>query len=455
MSAKTTGVGDVLTVGFATTVCMWTCGFFTHQPGFAAPSVIVFFGMLVLLLAGGVAAGRFSNRGWIAGLGSGLVAGLLNLLILGSVIGQNIASGDLVTAVVWVPTAIVISMGLGGIGAALGTLWRRGRTTAVNWPFAFSLVTIVATTVLLSVGGMVTGYEAGLAVPDWPNTEGYNMFLYPLSKMTGGIYFEHAHRLLGSLVGLTTLTLMIYLIASRCTPAVRNIAIIAFVMVVAQGIMGGLRVTGRFTLSTEAVDMAPSTALAAAHGVFGQMFFATLAVLATMLTRTWQSDATAFPRRGIGMDRALGWVALATLLVQLVTGALVRHFAMLTTGLVLHVTGAVIVLGLVGLFAVRAWGLNIEEKTRAVRKLGLVLLIVCGAQLLFGLIAFVVILVEQQGAAPQTVQVLLTTLHQTTGALLLGVTASLVAWHYRLLIPLEQQTNSIATATSYSTAGAS
>jgi len=31
---------------------------------------------------------------------------------------------------------------------------------------------------------------------DWPNSYGYNMFLYPFSRMTR-IYYEHAHRLLG------------------------------------------------------------------------------------------------------------------------------------------------------------------------------------------------------------------------------------------------------------------
>ena len=33
---------------------------------------------------------------------------------------------------------------------------------------------------------MVTGMNAGLSVPDWPDTFHYGMFLFPLAHMTGG-----------------------------------------------------------------------------------------------------------------------------------------------------------------------------------------------------------------------------------------------------------------------------
>ncbi|MBI3799408.1 MAG: hypothetical protein HY268_20880 [Deltaproteobacteria bacterium] len=70
-----------------------------------------------------------------------------------------------------------------------------------------ALLTAVATFPLLFVGGLVTSTGAGLAVPDWPTTFGYNMFLYPWSKMVGGIFYEHSHRLLGSAVGFLTILL--------------------------------------------------------------------------------------------------------------------------------------------------------------------------------------------------------------------------------------------------------
>ena len=63
----------------------------------------------------------------------------------------------------------------------------------------FAVATAFVTFLLLAVGGLVTSHEAGLAVVDWPNSYGTNMFLFPLSRMVGGIFYEHSHRLIGTL----------------------------------------------------------------------------------------------------------------------------------------------------------------------------------------------------------------------------------------------------------------
>ena len=76
-----------------------------------------------------------------------------------------------------------------------------------KWLNRFAWLTCVATLLLVCSGGMVTSKNVGLAVPDWPTTFGYNMFLFPVSKWVGGILFEHTHRLMGSLVGLLTSSL--------------------------------------------------------------------------------------------------------------------------------------------------------------------------------------------------------------------------------------------------------
>ena len=64
-----------------------------------------------------------------------------------------------------------------------------------------ALVTLGATSVLILLGGLVTNTGAALAVPDWPSTFGYNMFLFPWARMAGGILYEHSHRLAGAVVG--------------------------------------------------------------------------------------------------------------------------------------------------------------------------------------------------------------------------------------------------------------
>jgi len=47
----------------------------------------------------------------------------------------------------------------------------------------FLLLSAAATFVLVWMGGLVTSHEAGLSVPDWPNTYGYNMFFLPVFQM--------------------------------------------------------------------------------------------------------------------------------------------------------------------------------------------------------------------------------------------------------------------------------
>src|SRR2546423_1236111 len=73
----------------------------------------------------------------------------------------------------------------------------------------FALVTALYTLALIGVGGLVTSHGVGMAVPDWPNTYGYNLFLFPVSKWLGGIFYEHSHRLVAALVGVLVTILAI------------------------------------------------------------------------------------------------------------------------------------------------------------------------------------------------------------------------------------------------------
>ena len=55
--------------------------------------------------------------------------------------------------------------------------------------YRLALATLGATCVLILLGGLVTNTGAALAVPDWPSTFGYNMVLFPWSRMVGGILY--------------------------------------------------------------------------------------------------------------------------------------------------------------------------------------------------------------------------------------------------------------------------
>ncbi len=72
-------------------------------------------------------------------------------------------------------------------------------------PHRWAVALACATFPLIWAGGLVTTYDAGMAVPDWPSTFGYNLFLYPWTTWFFGpwdLFIEHGHRLLGALVGL-------------------------------------------------------------------------------------------------------------------------------------------------------------------------------------------------------------------------------------------------------------
>src|SRR5688572_13709785 len=48
-----------------------------------------------------------------------------------------------------------------------------------RWLHRWAVLIVALVWPLIWVGGQVTTYDAGMAVPDWPGTYGYNLFLYP------------------------------------------------------------------------------------------------------------------------------------------------------------------------------------------------------------------------------------------------------------------------------------
>ena len=228
----------------------------------------------------------------------------------------------------------------------------------------FAVFTALATFVLICAGGLVTSHGAGLAVPDWPNTYGYNMFFFPVSKWVGGVFFEHTHRLTASLVGFLTTILALWLFGRKSRPLLRWIGgifmaagvvlclifpahlaenlllsvmglaglvagfywpkrepaskwlrvlgVLAFLAVVAQGVLGGLRVT---QLKDE---------LGIFHATLAQLFFLLLCAIALFQTNFWQrlpvheeADRHHF--------RLFFSVTTGLILTQLILGATMRH----------------------------------------------------------------------------------------------------------------------------------
>src|SRR5579872_3547204 len=143
------------------------------------------------------------------------------------------------------------------------------------WLNRFAILTAVATLVLVGIGGLVTSHGAGMAVPDWPTTYGYNMFLFPFSNWVGGIFYEHSHRLVASAVGFLTAILAIWLLVRESRAWLRWLGVAAFFAVVLQGVLGGLRVV----LYKDEIGIF--------HAALAQLFFVLVCAIALFTSRWW------------------------------------------------------------------------------------------------------------------------------------------------------------------------
>ena len=181
------------------------------------------------------------------------------------------------------------------------------------WPHRIAVTLACATLPLLFIGGLVTSLGAGLAVPDWPTTFGYNMFLYPWSKMIGGIFYEHSHRLVASFVGLLTVALAFLLWFREKRTWMRWLGVGALGLVIVQGILGGLRV------------ILLQHTLAIIHACFAQAFFAFAVCLAVFTSPQWQGQPEQTPVADGGRLRRLCAVTTGLIYVQLIFGAVLRH----------------------------------------------------------------------------------------------------------------------------------
>ena len=415
-----------LAIGFAATVAMWALSYVALlQPGQVAGEVL-FAGAIACVLAGGFVAGRFAP-GEASGRSVGLVSATINLMVIGAFLRDE-QGGSPMRPVAYVVGLFAASAALGIVGERLG----RMRTSARRLPSPAGLLGIVLVAnilVMIVLGGLVTSFEAGLAVPDWPNSFGHNMLLYPVSEMKGGIFYEHAHRLFGMLVGATTLAYATTVWRSGASRTVRILALLMVAAVITQGILGGLRVTGHVTSSADAKDLAPSTTLAIVHGMLGQAVLALAMVSAFLVNGA--ALRTPVVLAGMRSVRVLPLVALVALVMQLFLGASMRHLQVPPTAdvgaripqwaLHGHVTMAIVAFTLVLLAGIRCGRVT---EVPAVRVLGKAVTHTVGLQFLLGIGALIAVLLRRGELVPWW-EAASTTAHQAIGALLLSLTAAL------------------------------
>lgn len=426
---------DVLTVGLGTATAMWIAGYVLHMPAVAAPPAATFFVLLVVLALGGAALGRYTQRTWRGATATGVLVAVVNLLVLGSVLAEP--GPEAPGAALWLPGyfAGTVAVMLGGY--AVGR--RRPATRAVHWPMGLGGVAVAATALVVTAGGLVTGFEAGFSVPDWPASFGFNMFALPLSRMTGGIYYEHAHRLAGTLVGLVAIALAVYLLMRERRGWVKILAVAAFILVCLQGLAGGLwvvRVEQTAPVDEQVFRARPNLAYMLFHGTFGQLILGMFVVLTAALSRLWRRADASTVEPAASTDRALSGLLVLALVGQLMLGVVLRKTGEM---LLMHITMATPVVMLALAAGLRAFGLH-GAKHAVLKRLGFAVSVLALVQVGLGLGALIVR--ETTVAAEVTVgsdrvagaaDAIVTTLHQVTGAGLLATSVLLAAWSFRLL----------------------
>lgn len=185
------------------------------------------------------------------------------------------------------------------------------RRDVVMLAHRFAKLVAFATFVLLVIGGVVNPTGSSLACPE-PTVLCKGEF-FP--EMTGGVLYEHGHRLAAMTVGMLQIALTVLLLRG----GMARLGWLLLAMVVTQGLLGAITVKYKLPWF-----------VSTAHLMLAMSYFATL-VYTVFRTRRAPTvvEVQQHDGRLAELGRARTWilVAVGVLLVQLLLGALVRHLA--------------------------------------------------------------------------------------------------------------------------------
>jgi cytochrome c oxidase assembly protein subunit 15 len=285
---------------------------------------------------------------------------------------------------------------------------------------------------LIVAGGLVTSNNAGLAVPDWPTSFGH---LFKIPRMIGGVKFEHTHRMIAEFVGLMTVIVAIWTWRIDKRRWMRGLTLGAVAGVIIQGVLGGLTV----------LNYLPP-AISTAHATVGQTMFCALAAIAVFTSRSWLDE----PQEKITFKDARPllrhcWMLIGFLYLQLILGAAFRHVwtkwgpagsnhwpvqKIVHALLYPHILNALMVTGLVLYVSLRA--ITKHSNIPQLRRPAIWMLILLIAQLMLGVAAYVVRVIQGVNEAQPTMAlVVVTVTHLAVGALILLSTIVLTIQAYR------------------------
>jgi cytochrome c oxidase assembly protein subunit 15 len=290
----------------------------------------------------------------------------------------------------------------------------------------FAILVACATFFLIIAGALVTSNDAGLATSDWPLSNGQ---FFP--KMVGNLFWEHGHRMVATTVGILTIALAVYVRLKEKREWVWRLALFALIAVIAQGLLGALTVKLLLPLP-----------VSTAHATLAQLFFCTTVSLAVFTSRSWIEARPLHEEKGTLPLRYLCTAALATIFLQLILGATLRHSATwdqhLPTELILaHIGGALAVTFALGSAALTTLRRHRDEPFLTRPALFALSLLV--VQLFLGIAAYLTRLASPNDPQPLNPMIAITVAHVACGSLVFVTTIVLTLRTYRVLPATDEQ----------------
>jgi heme a synthase len=279
----------------------------------------------------------------------------------------------------------------------------------------YAVLVFAWTLLLLLAGALVTSKDAALAVADWPTS--FGTYFPSLKLLSGGAFFEHAHRVIAFILGLLLLAeaILIWFVEERRW--LRWFALAAVGGVVAQAVLGG-----------EVVRKLLHYWLPVAHACFAQIMFGAILSIAVFTSKWWTGPREPLEDQGGVSIHTLAVINAAMMFVQVFLGAGFRHQY---TPIWPHIVGAVIAVETMMRVASA-----LRKRFPASRELDFgrkLLHATVGTQLLLGGLAYWSRLATRDAPQPMPSMVLFTVIHTVFGALVFASSILVVLMCYRLV----------------------
>jgi heme a synthase len=184
-----------------------------------------------------------------------------------------------------------------------------------RWLHHCAVLTVCCTAALLAIGAVVTTFQVGMTDPVWP-TYPWHLALIDWREPKTGYIIEHTHRLAGWTVGACSIVLCAGLWRFRARRALGWLGIAALLGVIAQGVMGGLRVVFNELHGTD---------LKMIHGSFASLVFSLLVCIAVLTSVGWPVRVPHADATELTWLRRWSLLTAALIYGQLLLGSLVRH----------------------------------------------------------------------------------------------------------------------------------